>query len=521
MNEKLALLDWFVLVLYAAAVLYIGFRAGRTENDTEDYFLGGRKMPWWAVMISIYATALSALTFIGVPGAAYTSDFHYLQLGFGDLIGRCLIAGLLLTAYYRGRVTSVYELLGARFGPRTHDAGTLFFIATRLLASAVRLTGCAIAFSVVFRVSLTMAIWLIAVIALGYTMVGGIKAVIWTDFLQFILFISAACISIVTIILSLPNGWDDFIAIGQAHEKFKIFHLSTAPAAADYWLNFNNPEALVAGMLFGCISTFAALGTDQDLVQRMLTCERVKESQRALICTALLNFPVTLIFLTVGAALFTFYNVYPDPLVTAYLENKEADKIFPHFIKTILDPGLRGLVIAGMLAAGMSAVDSASNALASSAYVDIYQRYFGKSVDNRTAVRVSRALTAIFVCLLAILAMVFGQTDSILWLGFRIVGYTYGAMLGIFLLAVLTRTRGHDLANPLIMLSSVVLVIVMTSNSLGPLEPMRMTILRFFSLDRPIAWPWAIAIGAAWTLGLGLLVSQKPLGQRECHSIKP
>ncbi len=192
----ISVLDWVVILIYAGVVIAFGILAGKKESTTEDYFLGGRKMPWFSVMISIYATSLSALTFIGVPGAAFDGDFVYLQLAIGDLAGRVLVSTLLLTAYYKSRVTTIYEFLGKRFGPRSRDAGTGFFMLTRLLASGVRLAGCAIALSVVFDIPLNRAIILIAVVAFIYTTLGGIKAVIWTDALQFFLLLGGAIVTL-------------------------------------------------------------------------------------------------------------------------------------------------------------------------------------------------------------------------------------------------------------------------------------------------------------------------------------
>ena len=252
MTSTLSFIDWMVLAAYGCTVIAIGIVTGKTEKNTEDFFLGGRRMPWWAVMISIYATALSALTFIGVPGASFAGDFHYLQLGLGDFFGRFLIAWLLLSAYYRGRVMTVYEFLGQRFGPHSHRAGTIFFIVTRLLASGVRLAGCAIALSVVFSLPINIAIGMIALVAVLYTMVGGIKAVIWTDMMQFTLLLLAACITIGVIMHHLPQGWSDFLTVGETYGKFKVFHVSLNSAHPDYWLNFANPQSLVAGFLLGC-----------------------------------------------------------------------------------------------------------------------------------------------------------------------------------------------------------------------------------------------------------------------------
>ena len=170
------------------------------------------------------------------------------------------ITYLLLGPYYKNHVTTVYELLGIRFGPRSQDAGTGFFIVTRLLASGVRLAGCAIAISVIFNVSLSLSIILIALFALIYTLLGGIKAVIWTDTLQFFIFSSGAGLAVATILVSLPNGWQDFFDVGNDFNKFKIFHISLSPCSPEYWLSFANPKSLAAGALFGFINTFAALG---------------------------------------------------------------------------------------------------------------------------------------------------------------------------------------------------------------------------------------------------------------------
>lgn len=481
------------------------------EKNTKDYFLAGRKMSWWPVMISIYATSLSALTFIGVPGAAFAGDFHYLQLGFGDLLGRILISFLLLRPYYKNNVTTVYQLLGKRFGPRTRDSGTTFFLVTRLLASGVRLAGCAIALSVIFNLPLNTAIIIIACVALIYTSIGGIKAVIWTDTVQFLLFIAAALVAVGTVIYALPGGWSEFFAIGNEYSKFNIFHISFSSGSTDFIFNLTNPKSFVAGFLFGSFTTFAALGTDQDLVQRMLTCRKVKDSQTALILSGLLNFPVTLLFLSVGAALFVFFKVNPDPVVQNYISIGKTDYIFPYFIKTFLAPGLKGLLIAGLLAAAMSSLDSAINALASTAYIDIYKNHINKNADEKNAVKISRIFVVFFALILIVIAIIFGRTSSILWLGFKIVGYTYGGMLGIFLLAVLTKNRGNDIVNIISMVTSVIIVIFLTADSVGILTGLRNIILYPLGIDS-IAWPWAIVIGTIWTFTFSILFRRKKTG---------
>jgi Na+/proline symporter len=223
----------------------------------------------------------------------------------------------------------------------------------------------------------------------------------------------------------------------------------------------------------------------------MLTCRNAKESKKAIVWTAIINFPIVLLFLAVGAALFAFYQVSPDANVDAYIAAKHTDYIFPHFIKTVLGPGMRGILIAALLAAAMSSLDSALNALSSSAYIDIYRNYIRPNADEKTAVKISRRLVFFFAALLVIIAMVFGRAESILWLGYKVWGYTYGALLGIVLLAVLTKNRGRDWSNAAAMLSSIFVVVILT-------QPGR------------IAWPWALAIGTLWTFAIGCLASKKP-----------
>ncbi len=504
----ISVLDWFVLLIYAGTVIAFGFLAGKKDSTTEDYFLGGRKMPWFSVMISIYATSLSALTFIGVPGAAFEGDFVYLQLAIGDLVGRVLVSTLLLTAYYKSQVTTIYEFLGKRFGPRSRDAGTGFFMLTRLLASGVRLAGCAIALSVVFDIPLNSAIILIAVVAFIYTTLGGIKAVIWTDALQFFLLLGGAIVTLFFIWSAMPGGFSEFFQIGSEFGKFRIFHVSASPSHPEFFFNLNNPNALAAGLLFGCFTTFAVLGTDQDLVQRMLTCNHVKKGQKALLWTAALNFPITLLFLGVGAALFAYYKVAPDAAVDTFIATHHTDYIFPHFIKTVLTPGLRGLLIAALLAAAMSSLDSALNALSSTFYIDIYKRYIRPETTEKHAVTISRYSVIIFAAVLALVAMQCGKTESVLWLGFKIFGYTYGAMIGVFLIAVLTDRRGNDIANVVIMVTSVLMVLFLTADSIGPLQEVRSTLLSPLGIDK-VSWKWSIIIGSIWTFGIGVIFSKR------------
>jgi SSS family solute:Na+ symporter len=479
-------LDGCILAIYAATVVALGMYAGRQERNTEDFFLAGRRMTWLPVAVSSIATSLSALTFIGVPGAAYGGNWGYLQLVVGNVIGAYILARLFFPRFYQLKVTTVYELLGHRFGPITRSAGTVFFIGARILASAVRLAGCAIAVSVFFGIELKLAIFLIATFAVLYTATGGIKAVIYTDALQLGLFMLGALLVLIVIIDKLPGGFSHLVAIGDVHGKFDTFNWD---------FNLSDPSTFWAGNVFAIVIGLAVGATDQDIAQRSLTCRNVKEAQKAAIVAGASSLLTYLAFLSVGTALFAYYQVFPDAGQAQLIADKRADYVFPYFILHALPSGVRGLLVAGLLAAAMSSLDSALNGLASTAYVDLYSRN-GRA---KNSMLISRVFVVLFAVILAVVAALFGQQPSILWFGLKIMGWTYGALLGIFLLAVLTKKRGNEYLNVAAMLSSVFVVLVCTAQS-GVFPSLRS------ALHLPaIAWPWAIVIGTTWTFGVGAL----------------
>ncbi|MEE8425412.1 MAG: hypothetical protein V3S11_06265, partial [Elusimicrobiota bacterium] len=374
-------------------------------------------------------------------------------------------------------------------GRVSRTAGTIFFIISRILASAVRLAGCAIAVSVFFDLNLTTAIILIALFAMAYTTTGGIKAVIWTDMLQLGLFLVGAGITIIYIWSALPRGFEQFVEIGQLHEKFTTFNFA---------LNLNDATTFWAGNFFAVVIGLAVGATDQDIAQRLLTCRKTGEAQKAAIAYGAASLFTTLIFLTVGAALFAYYTTFPD----AGMEGLRNDQIFPYFIRHVLSPGMRGLLVAALLAAAMSSLDSALNGLASTAYADLYLPFVRKGKADKKSVQTSRVFVVAFGVILAAVAMNFGSKPSILWFGLRIMGYTYGALLGIFLLAVLTKRRGAEWTNVAAMATSVIVVLFLTAGlGEGALASMRSTLLSPLGVDQ-IAWPWAIVIGTAWTFGV-------------------
>ena len=485
-------LDYLVLILYFISIASIGLWAGRREKNTEDYFLGGRSMPWWAVTFSILATEVSAVTFIGAPGASYLGNYAYLQFAFGSLLGRILIAFLFLPAFYRGRVTSIYQFLNQRFGERSRLTAVIFFFVTRLLASGVRLLVVSLVLSVVTGLPLFIIIIAVAIIALFYTLIGGIKAVIWTDVFQFIIFMGGAWVVIFFLLDAIPGGWEGLRTF-VAPEKFRIF---------DFRLTFTGSQVFLIAFINGCFQTFAALGTDQDLTQRMLTCKNLKQSQRALLLTGLLDFPIVFTYLLIGTALFCLYNVLGHHIPASFLA--DPDTIFPYFIMTALPAGVRGLLIASIFAAAMSSLDSAINALSSSAIMDIYKPFIRPGASEKHYLKVSRIFVAAFCLLLVISALLLNRIPGgKLWLGFKVTGFTYGALLGIFLLGVLTR-RSNDRMNLWAMISSALFLLTLT-------------LIEQFLLggETLLAWPWYVVIGTAWTFLWGWLFSLRRTGSEK------
>ncbi len=475
----MALADSLVLGFYFAAVLAAGLCAGRRETDTDDYFLGGRRQPWVVVGLSILATELSALTFVVVPGTAFGGDCAYLQLYFGAFIGRMAIVYLLLPAFYGGRVTTVYEYLGQRFGPWTRCTASLLFFVSRVIGSGLRLLAASLAVSVVFGWRLEAVIVGCAGVAVAYTAFGGIKAIVWTDALQALVFIGGAVAAVAYLFAATPGSIVENLSVAADAGKLNVFNWD---------LDLNNDKAFVVLLIHTLFLNAAVFGTDQDLTQRMLTCRDLKGGQRSLIFSTLLGFPVVALFLLVGVMLWVHYQAVPGG---APASDMAVDRVFSHFIATGLPAGwgLRGLLLAGLFAAAMSSLDSALGALSSAAVVDFYRPYVARDRDDRHYLRAGRVFTCLFGVLLAAIAILFVGETSLLWEAFEWASLIFGSLLGVFLLAVLTRDRGWDRANPFAMLSAVGVLCV----------------LKFAQSEEAplIAWPWWIVIGTAWTFCVG------------------
>lgn len=528
--------DIIVLSLYFVVSLAIGLWFGRGEKNTHDFFLGGRRQHWLLASISIIATEVSAVTLIAVPAEAFRGDWTYLQAYAGSFIGRILIVYLLLPAFYGGAVTTVYEYLGQRFGPWTRTTASLLFFVSRILGSGIRLLVAALALSEVFGWNLTMVVVGATTVAMIYATFGGIKAILWTDLFQAALFIVGAFVTVGLLLAAIPGDWSTNLSAAYQSGKTNVFTLSGG---------WNNEKLFWLLTLSTLFTTMAAMGTDQDLTQRMLTCPDLRRGQRSLLFNAFASFPIPCVYLLIGTLLYQYYSGLPADALPLRIQEK-SDRVFPFFIATALPPntGLRGLLVASIFAASMSSLASALGALASTAVTDIYrpwrsnradaripsrfgrggnpipsdasaslrarrgsddgtassQARLGSAADEKHYLLVARLSTLFFGVALIFVALAFQHQDKLLWTVLKVVGLIFGGMLGIFLLGVLTRTRGHDRVNVLAMLSSVVLLagIMFFQEVETPVpawEEFRHSVMPYVY----IAWPWWIVIGTVWT----------------------
>ena len=487
-------IDTLVLTVYFLVVAGVGLWAGRRERDTEDFFLGGRRQWWPVVGLSILATEVSALTFVAVPAESYARDWTYLQMYAGAVAGRLLIMHWLLPAYYRHRVTTVYEYLGRRFGPWTRTTASLLFLGSRLIASGLRLLAACLAVSAFLDWPLVPVIVLVAAAAVIYTGVGGIKAVLWTDALQGLVFLAAGAAALGMLFHLIPLSPAEALREAVLAGKLRIFTWDFQP---------NNDRAFWVLFVHATFVNLAALGTDQDLMQRMLTCPDLARSRRSLWLNLMLGLPVVCLFLLIGTLLYVYRATGAGDLPAPGTAGQE---VFPRFLAAALPPGtgLRGLAMAGIAAAAMSSLDSALGAISSTFVHDLYRPWRRRRAERRGGsdreaapalspaheLRLARIGVVGSGVLLAGVAVAFAGHDELLWEAFRWSGLIFGGMLGVFLLGVLTR-RGRDRANVAAMLSSLALLVA----------------LKAFQ-DRTgrvwIAWPWWIVLGTGWTMLWGM-----------------
>lgn len=421
-------LDFAIIAVYLVAVTIFGIRFRKRQRNLRDYFLADRDIPWWAIALSIVAAETSTLTIISIPGLAYTSDFTFLQVVMGYVIGRFIIAFVLLPHYFRGELFTAYELIERRFGPRLRTLTSGLFLVTRAAAEGVRVYAVSIVVSIALGTGEIASIAIITVLTLIYTFEGGLAAVIWTDVVQTVIYVAGTLVGLVTIIHYVPGGWTGIHQIGMAAHKFHTF---------DFSPNFFKAYTFWAGLIGGAFLTTASHGTDQLIVQRLLAARNKNQSVAALLSSGgaiLLQFAL---FLLLGVMLFAYYR-----LPAAHFGR--ADNIYPSFIVTRMPHGISGLLIAAILAAAMSNLSAALNSLSSSTMIDFYARFRPQTADERK-LKLSRMSTVFWALVLFALAMLsLHYVGHVVELGLQITSIAYGALLGTFLLGVLTRKASQN-----------------------------------------------------------------------------
>ncbi len=483
-------LDLLIILAYLASIVAIGFWCRKRQKTTRHYFLAGRHLPWWAISGSIVATETSAITFVSIPGVAYSrdGDFTFLQLVLGYLLGRIVICILFIPAYFRRSLLTIYQLLQSKFGLQVKSLAASLFIIMRTIADGVRLLLTSVVMAAVWRAffpaattttATAISIVMIGGVMLLFTAVGGMEAVVWTEVLHVGVYIIGAISAAILLIGAIPGGFHGAIASGQHLNKFRVF---------DFSLDLTRPYVFWAGVIGGCLLNMSTHGTDQYMVQRYLCTTSARKAAIALLASGVVIFLQFVGFLFIGVLLFGFYR--PDLLPT-YAAGPAAapfaapDQVFPDFIINHVPTGLSGLIIAAVLAAATS---PSVNSIAATALADLYQPLFRGRSDQHY-LRVSRVLTVIAgMAQISIALSLIGQKGSAVNTALGVASLINGPILGVFLLSALHREGP-------------------TAAFVGMLTGIAAVTLVW--LETPLAWPWYAVVGSMTTLAVGLLMARR------------
>ncbi len=416
------MLNAAIVVVYFGLTIWVGRRFAGPQESLDDYLLAGRTTPWWAAALSIVATETSTLTFIGLPGIAYGGNLTFLQIAMGYVIGRFLVAAVLVSGYFNGRFNTAYEVLARRFGGNAQTTAAVVFVINRVLADGVRLFATALVLIELLPLAmpqslrLPVAIFGVIGVTLYYTLRGGLRAVIWNDVVQQVIYIGGAGLAALILLQRIPGGWGGVVA--RLEPAGKLVWLDTS-------LNFSVPYTLLGGLIGGAVLTAATHGTDQMFVQRLLATGSPRQARRAVIASGVIVFVQIAFFLWIGTLLFAFYEAQPPAVPFA-----ASDRVFPRFIAEELPVGLGGLVIAAVFAAAMSTLSSSLSSLASTSTIDLWGRR--RQRDDAAALQMSHRFTIVWAVILAGVAFVAQAWGSVLVAGLTITSITFGAVLGIF-----------------------------------------------------------------------------------------
>lgn len=556
------IIDALIILFYFVGIISIGLYMGRRENSLHDFALGGRRVPWWAVMASIIAAETSAATFLGAPSEGFEKrSFAYVQLTFGLILGRVLVGQIFLKPYYRYKVYTVYDYLAIRFGDKSKNYVSALFLVMRTLASGTRLFVPSLVVVLAWKIfvegqanvsyheqavtSVVPYFWAVlglTIITCVYTALGGIKAVIWTDVIQATLMFGSAIVAVVTLLYHVGgDSWNlahGFHALGQTVPEVKQMkgyfltgfegdsvaaymqrHHLTAMNAWEYFkLIMTSDYTLFSALIGATVGNMAAFGTDQDMVQRMLTAETYEKSRRSLITAALMDLPIAAVFTFIGILLIVFFEQRPQ-----YKPAANAD-VFGSYILNVMPVGIRGLVLAGVFATTMGSLSTALNSLATSATNDWYIPYVGRHRTEEHHVAAARWFTALFAVLMIGIAVAFayGKVKNpdlrILPVVLGIAGFILGPMLGVFLLGMLTKRRGSDTGNMIAITVGLILTIFLGGLHVELLKlipftaslPMTKALELWQKEHITIAFTWYGMVGAIIVFAVGVLFPTPP-----------
>lgn len=471
--------DLAVILIYLVGITWFGARFRKGQTSLRDYFLGGRTAPWWAISLSIVSAETSTLTIVGTPALAFNGNMGFLQIVLGYLLARIVISILFLPHYFRGEMFTAYELMRRRFGERIRTLTASMFLVTRALAEGVRVFAISLVISVVLGTGEIASIVLIVILTLFYTFEGGMTAVIWTDVVQMSLYVLGALLSFFVILHKIPGGWEHVVAVAGAAHKFTIFDFRFSPDMAF----FSRTYTFWAGVAGGCFLTTSSHGTDQLMVQRLLSARDERQSRAALMASWGVILVQFTLFLLIGILLYVYYgdmHLAPPPVGLR-------DRMYPEFIWNSLPPGLAGLLIAAILAAAMANLSAALNSLSSTTLVDFLRARNGEMTEKR-AMQLAKLGTVGWGVVLLGIAIVAGHMQkSVLEAGLKIASIPSGMLLGVFLLGILTKKPREGAA--------------MTGVACG------LAVILYVTFRTPIAFTWYVLIGTTVTFGTGLLAS--------------
>ncbi len=503
------LLDLLVILAYFGIILSIGLSQRGKSGSVEGFTLGDRQMPWWAVLASIIAAEISAATFLGAPGEGFEKrNWTYVQLAIGTILARVFVSAVFIPIYYQHGVISIYEFLQTRFGPVSRKAASITFMITRVLAMGTRLYVSAIIVVLAFemfagRPVLPMekfwlfsgALVLVSLLTALYTSIGGIRAVIWTDFIQVGVLVTAVGFAIVFLLGRIDGGW---AAIAGQIQAPVFFDWGTPNGVVDIGYILTHEYTMWAAFIASTFVTMATHGIDQDTVQRMLTAKNRRQSALATIASGVVDVPIVSAFVFIGLLLSLYYQQHPGTGPAA----DDSREVFPYFILHVMPAGLRGLVAAGILATAMGSLSTALNALSTSFARDFILPRLGEDAGEAVKMRVLRwstlgfAIAIIGVGVVTAWYVTWHPETRIIPLVLGILGYTFGSILGVFLVALFTTTRGNDRGNVLAMVAGFVTVVGFSvkevQSTLGVATPFI------------IAFPWRITLGTLVTVAVAL-----------------